>query len=653
MIEKKMNKKKNRTIIFRLNALFFTVFTLFAILILRLGFVQIVYGEEYKKASAATTTTNYTWNTPRGTIYDREGRSLVENDPIYTLTYTDSADQSDKSTYEIAEKLASIIEVDISKVKDRDKKDYWISKNRSEALKKLTDNELEELEDDEIYQLQLERITDDEIASLSDTEIEIYKIKSILDSSSASVKRIKEGLTTEEFARVNEQLDNLPGVDVKLDSQRKYIYGDTFKQLFGSIAHIPEESADLYTAAGYELSDLVGKSFLELQYESVLKGTKEEQSYTKDRTGGVTDSVTTKKGQTGKDLVLTLDIDLQQQVDAILEEELKKETTAEAAYVVMMNPKTGEILSLSGKRRDGSKISNETYGTIYNSYAMGSAVKGATVLTGFETGVISPGDVFLDAPITIGSTTKKSWRTMGLINDLTALERSSNVYMFHIAMKIAGYDYSTKKGFSDPEGAYETMRNYFAQFGLGVETGIDLPNEGTGYNGGVQRLGNLMDLAIGQFDTYTPLQLAQYISTIANDGYRMQPHLMKEVHDPDHTSEESGEVIQAFEPKVLNRISMSQAYIERVQEGLRRVMSGSQGTAASSFTGVSYNPAGKTGTAQVWNGSGYNYNLTLVGYAPYDNPEIAMSVVVTNVGNGNSTINKNIGRRILDAYFGE
>ena len=126
-----MTKKKNKTIQFRLNALFFTVFMLFAILILRLGVVQIVNGEEYKKASAATTTTNYTWNTPRGTIYDREGKVLVENDPIYTLSYTDSANQSDMSTYEIAEKLASIVDVDISKVKDRDKKDYWISKNRS------------------------------------------------------------------------------------------------------------------------------------------------------------------------------------------------------------------------------------------------------------------------------------------------------------------------------------------------------------------------------------------------------------------------------------------------------------------------------------------------------------------------------------------
>lgn len=649
----KKNKKKNKTTKFRLNAIFFTVFVMFTTLVLRLGYVQIVKGQEYKAASEATTTTTYTWNAPRGIIYDRDGNVLVENDPIYTLTYTDSADTSDMSTYEIAEKLAELVEIDITDVKDRDKKDYWIMKNSTEALEKVTDDELSELEDKEIYKLQLERITDDEINSLTDAEIKVYKIKAILDSSSASVKRIKEGLTTEEFAKVNEHLDTLPGIDVKLDSQRSYVYENTLRQIFGSIAQIPEESADEYTAAGYDLSDLVGKSFLELQYESVLRGTKEEQSYTQDRTGSVTDSVTTSTGQTGKDLVLTIDIDLQQQVDAIVEEELAKESTAESAYVVMMDPTTGEILSLSGKRRDGGKITEETYGTIYNSYAMGSAVKGATVLTGYQTGVISPGDTFVDAPITIGSTTKKSWQTMGLINDLTALERSSNVYMFHIAMKIAGYNYSTKSGFRDPETAYETMRKYFAEFGLGVETGIDLPSEGTGYNGGVQKLGNLMDLAIGQFDTYTPLQLAQYVSTIANDGVRMQPHLMKEIRDPNHSTDETGEVIEEFEATALNTVSMSKEYIERVQEGFHRVMTGSQGTAASTFRSASYDPAGKTGTAQVWNGSGYNYNLTLVGYAPYDNPEVAMSVVVTNVGNGSSVINKNIGKRILDAYFAD
>jgi len=646
-MDKKKTKKKKNFLMFRLNSIFFVVFLLFVMLILRLGYVQIVKGEDYKKESEKTITSTYTWNVPRGKIYDREGRVVVENEPIYTLTYSDSDNSSGESTLEIAEKLANLIKIDTSKVKDRDKKDYWIQINSEEALAKVSDKEREKLDDKEEYKLLLERITEEELATITEEELQIYAMKAVMDSDTASVKRIKEGLDTKEVAIVNERLSDLPGIDVKMDSQRKYVYGDTFKQLFGKISSIPAESADLYKALGYSLDDQVGKSFLELQYENLLKGTKEVQTTTTNRSGQITDSAITTTGQTGKDVVLTIDMELQQKVDQIVEEEFAKEPSAKGAYVVMMNPKTGEILAISGKKRDGSKIEDNTYGALYNAYAMGSTVKGATVLTGYETGVISPGDVLVDTPITIGGLTKKSWTTMGAINDLKALERSSNVYMFRIAMKIGKYDLNSKSGFKDPDTAYATMRYYFSQFGLGVKTGIDLPNEATGYNGGVQKLGNLMDFAIGQFDTYTTLQLVQYVSTIANDGYRVQPHLLKEVREPDHTSEELGEVINTFETKVLNRVDMSLENIQRVQLGFRQVMSGSQGTAASYFKGASYNPAGKTGTAEI----GSNYNLTLVEYAPYEDPEIAAAIVIDNINTSGSGINKKIGRRILDTYF--
>jgi len=398
---------------------------------------------------------------------------------------------------------------------------------------------------------------------------------------------------------------------------------------------------------------MVGTSFIEEQYEEWLRGTKEKQTYVTDQSGEVSELEEITPGETGKDLILTIDMDLQQKVEKILEEELKKEVNADSAYAVVMNPTTGDIIAMTGKEEENNQITDETHGVLYNSYAMGSAVKGATVLTGYETGVISPGNTFVDTPIKIpGTPTKKSYTNMGLINDLTALERSSNVYMFNIAMKIGEYDYNTKKGFNNPEKAYETMRKYFAQFGLGVETGIDLPYEATGYNGGVKQLGNLMDFAIGQFDTYTPLQLAQYVSTIANDGKRINPHLLKEVREPDHESGKLGAVIEEYTPNVINTIDMDLEYIDRVQEGFRRVMNGSQGTAASYFKDASYHPAGKTGTAQVVNEEGgYDYNLTLVGYAPYEQPEVAFAVVVPNVENSSSAINKNIGKRILDEYF--
>ncbi|WP_246010290.1 peptidoglycan D,D-transpeptidase FtsI family protein [Bacillus yapensis] len=635
-----------------MNILFLIAFLLFFILILRLGFIQIVKGEEYKSESEKTTTTVYAWDAPRGKIYDRNRNVLVDNEAVNTLTYKNVNGDSQNEKLELAKKLAELIEVDTERVTERDKKDFYILTRKEKAYGKLTEKEKKELDDDGEYKLILERITDKDLSALSDDEMEILAIKREMDIDSASENRIKSGLTLEEMAKVNERLGELPGINIKLDSKRKYVNGDTLRQIFGNVGQIPEEEAKSYKKDGYELSDLVGTSFLEQQYEKWLRGKKEKQTYVEGPTGEITDVKIT-PGETGKDLVLTIDLDFQQKVDKILEEELKSESQAESAYAVVTNPTTGEILAISGKKKSGTKIVDETYGTIYNSYAMGSAVKGATVLTGYETGVISPGDTFVDEPIKIsGTPIKKSYSNMGRINDLTALERSSNVYMFNIAMKIGEYDYAKRSGFRNPEKAYETMRKYFSQFGLGIETEIDLPKEAIGYNGGVQKLGNLMDFVIGQFDTYTPLQLAQYVSTIANDGKRVQPHFMKEVSEPNHVSGSPGEVIEEFEPNILNEVDMDLSYIERVQEGFRLVMNGSRGTATSYFKGVTYDPVGKTGTAQVSDGNGgYNYNLTLVGYAPYENPEIAISVVVPDVETDGSSINKYIGKRILDTYF--
>ncbi|MEH7256726.1 penicillin-binding transpeptidase domain-containing protein, partial [Bacillus toyonensis] len=168
---------------------------------------------------------------------------------------------------------------------------------------------------------------------------------------------------------------------------------------------------------------------------------------------------------------------------------------------------------------------------------------------------------------------------------------------------------------------------------------------------------------IGQYDTYTPLQLVQYISTIANGGYRMKPQIVQEIREQTAQKDEIGKVMHAIEPVVLNRIDMKEEYINQVKEGFRRVFQEGDGTGVRAFQKAPYKPAGKTGTAQtVYGGEsdiGRNekgdrrecYNLTLAGYAPYDDPEVAFSVVVPWVINDKSGINSDIGKEVLDAYF--
>jgi len=336
----------------------------------------------------------------------------------------------------------------------------------------------------------------------------------------------------------------------------------------------------------------------------------------------------------------------------------------------MMDPHTGEILALSGKQYAFNEEKNKyefndfAAGNFTTSYAVGSAVKGATVLTGYMTGVYSPGATLLDEPLTIKDTnSKSSWfnRAGGIwISDKKALERSSNVYMFKTAIAIGDGKY--RKGQSliiDKEKAFRVMRDHFGQFGLGIRTGIDLPGEQNGFRGSLELAdaGNVLDFSIGQYDTYTPLQLAQYVSTIANGGYRIQPRVVKEIRDPGEAGEDLGPLAQEMKPKVLNKVDASARGIKQVQEGFWNVFHGPQGTGIKYFNSPDISPlraAGKTGTAETRDRGRDVWNVTLVAYAPYEDPEIAMSVIVPSAylkTASSNNINMEIGQRALKAYF--
>jgi cell division protein FtsI/penicillin-binding protein 2 len=162
-----------------------------------------------------------------------------------------------------------------------------------------------------------------------------------------------------------------------------------------------------------------------------------------------------------------------------------------------------------------------------------------------------------------------------------------------------------------------------------------------------------LDFAIGQYDSYTPLQMAQYVSTIANGGYRVQPRIVKEIRDPADGKEEIGPVAAEIQPKVLNRINATEEWVKRVQSGFRGVFTEPLGTGRA-FAGEPYRPAGKTGTAETVDRGTRVWNLSLVAYAPYENPEVAMAVVVPSAyvkGGTPNHVNLDIGKRVLRAYF--
>ncbi|KEF37347.1 cell elongation-specific peptidoglycan D,D-transpeptidase [Schinkia azotoformans MEV2011] len=667
------NTKKKSHIPFRLNFLFFSVFLLFSIVILRLGVVQIVNGEEYTKELERTENIIVENPVPRGKIYDRKWRTIVDNEPVNAIVYSRMPGTSHEERLKVATQLAKYIEMpinDISEKDERDLKDYWLIKFPEKAKEKYTEKEFKELEDNELYKLQLKRITKEDISVFTPEELEVFKIKRELDRGyDLTLNIVKDHVSQTEFAVVSEHLSELPGIDIMTNWDRKYNYGTTFQTILGNVTQgLPAEKIDYYLARDYSRNDRIGASYIEQQYEDVLRGSKEKVKFIKDKSGNILDTEVVSEGERGQDLILTLDMELQKKVEQIIEEELMKAKKTvgnylmDRAFVVMMNPKTGEILSLAGKQlvTNNGKLEVQDFaiGTMTSQYEMGSAVKGATILTGYQTGAIKPGTFLYDEPLQIkGTKLTGSYTRMGSINDLTALKKSSNVYMFKTTINMANAVYRYNEPLNIQPKYFDMMRYYFSQFGLGVKTGIDLPNEASGYIGKETRPGLLLFMSIGQYDSYTPLQMAQYVSTIANGGYRMKPIIVKEIRKPTNDTE-MGNVQYEFKPDVLNKVDMDEKYVKRVQEGFRQVYQESGGTAYAYFGNAPYSPAGKTGTAQSqyygpkreYYGAS-TYNLSLVGYAPFDNPEVAFSVVVPWVSSDKHPINKYIGRRIMDAYF--
>jgi cell division protein FtsI/penicillin-binding protein 2 len=672
---------------FRLNVIIFSVFVLFSLLILRLGFLQIVYGDDFKRELTRKGDRTITNPVPRGKLLDRNQKVIVDNVPISAITYR-KVGSSQEEMLKTAEGLARLIDILTDKITERDKKDYWIIKNPKLADAKISKQEktlykANKLSDQDLYQLKLRRITNDELQKLSHDDLKvlsIYREFNLADETTPHIVK-NNGISPQEFAIVSENLQSLPGVDTITDWERSYAYNQTLKSVIGVVTKsdegLPAEKLQYYLSKGYGHSERVGKSYLEMQYDDILHGHHSKIKNITGAKGDIIETQTIEDGSRGKDLVLTIDMDLQMAIEKIIEDEMwaakkfPKTNLLDRAYVVLIEPHTGEILAMAGKRIERNKqnghleMSDDALGTYTTAYNVGSTVKGATILTGYKAGAITPGTVFDDQGLKIkGTPLKKSYAYLGLINDINALKKSSNVYMFHTAIKIAKghYEYNKPLQLGDPM-AMEKIRNSFAAYGLGTRTGIDLPNEQSGLKGTSKLPGFMLDLVIGQYDTYSTMQLAQYASVIANRGYRMKPFLVKQILQPEDAEKKIGTLFKEIHPKVLNSIDAKNEWFDRVQLGFKKVMQEPGGTAYEFFKDAPYSPAGKTGTAQAFYDGPMRHqfgkeppavmNLSLVGYAPSNHPEIAMAVLVPWAfqGEKDNRINVKIGRRVLDKYF--
>ena len=683
LTKRKLKKKKKKSHIpFRLNLLFLIVFFSFIALISRLAYIQLVKGDEFVALVQRTETTTAKKSVPRGSIYDSQGRVLVGNKPKLAINYTRPADVKTSTMLEIAKKLTTLISVDASELKERDLKDYWVATNPDKVDSLLTADEKkkiakENLSTSQTYEMQLEHIPNDEL-NYSDAEKQVIAIFTKMNSAYAlsTVTLKNEGVTEQEVAKISERLGELRGVDVDSDWDREYPMGDMLKTILGTVSSektgLPSDKVKSLLAQGYSLNDRVGTSYLEEQYETVLSGTKTVVKSQTNTKGEVVNSTETYPGKGGSNLVLTIDTEFQKKIEDIATKSVEAMTdpAADRVYIVVMNPKNGDVLGITGKKKkfdanfNSTGVEDDALGAINNSFGMGSVVKPVTVLLGYMDGAITlENNTIVDEPIEFeASKPKSSWFNRNgkiELTDLDALERSSNVYMIKLAMKMGGQKEYEKGGRLNINlSLFDKLREYYAQFGLGVRTGIDLPNEGKGYNGGTADAFSALDFAFGQFDLYTPLQLAQYMSTIANGGTRIAPRLVKEIHETS-PSGGIGNLEDVVPTKIMNSIQVSKEILDHIKEGLYRVTHGENGTSATTFRTYSPEVAGKTGTVEAfYSGPNPAYkneaveNSTFISYAPYDNPEIVVAVVAPYFKDGlPSDYAAKVAKQVYDAYF--
>lgn len=673
------NKDLSLLITKRYHFLIVLIIILFLIISIRLFKLQIIDYEDYQsKLTVATEKTVEGTSAPRGRIYDRNYNLLVDNEAVKTIYYKKQTGITTKEEITLAYKIADMIEVDYSSLSTYRLKNFYYQNNFESCQALITNEERDQykkrkLTDKDLLDLIFSRITEEDLSNYTEIDKEAAYIYYLMNKGYSYAEKIikNKNVSEVEYAKISENIDNLKGFNTKLDWVRIYLYGSTFKSILGTVSSdtqgIPEELANIYLKKGYSLDDRVGISYLEYQYEDYLKGTKPVYKVGKNNNYEIVSF-----GSRGNDIVLTIDIELQKYLEDTLSEEVMN-TSYEPntpyynrSFAIISNPKTGEILAMSGKQvrttDSGTKeIVDYTPGVVTLPVTPGSVVKGASMLVGYKYGAINIGDIQTDECIKIKDTPEKcSWRTMGDIDDLYALRYSSNVYQYKIAIKVGEGNYEYNKPLKIKKDAFNKYRSMYQSFGLGVKTGIDLPVESLGYTGTSILPGHLLDFAIGQYDTYTPIQLSQYINTIANGGQRLKPYLLKEVYSPSANKEEVfGELIYANSKKVLGTIPVEKKYIDRVRLGFNQVITDGLGYG---YMGDYYNSSGKTGTSQSFidtNSDGVvdteTITTSFVGYSPSDNPKMSIVVVSPDISTPESNYQSNATKRIsaslVNKYF--
>lgn len=668
----------------RFNILSALVYMIGLVLIFQLFNLQIVHGAEYRAQSNTRLTRESTIKAARGDIKDSTGNSLVTTKMTFDLEiYKTKVD--DQTLNEALLKLIHILEANGDSYNDNlplTVEPYAFKQTAEEEQKKWKKQ----------YKIDENATAEEAFAAMKEkynitTEdpIEARKVMAIRYEisrngySNTKTVSIATNITRESEQQIREQNAEFPGITIVTEPMVSYTSGTLASHILGQLGRINEEELkgkeDIY-----EADDLIGKTGIEYVFEEYLKGKDGKKQIDMTVDGTVTEEYVVEEAIAGSDVILTIDANLQKVAEEALKTNIQKiangefrdQSDADAGAIVVMKVDTGEVLAMASYPdyepelfvTGISKEKNEEYqnsGTaplvnraISGEYAPGSTYKMITAITGLETGAITTTEKINDTGVYPRGHNPVCWyytsyrRGHGYLNVSDAIKHSCNYFFYEVGYRTG----------------IENLYKYSTYFGLGQKTGIELPSERSGNaahaenvpNNGQWYVSDTLSSAIGQsYNNFTPIQMAKYISMLANGGKNIDVTLIKTIQKADGT-EVSKEEIDNFVSQKLGttetteQISINPDNLQAVLEGMRGVTSESGGTAYSYFRNFDIEVGGKTGSAQAGRNGEEITNAWFVGFAPYDDPEIAVVVLVENGGHGGYTAEA--ARDVIAQYFG-
>lgn len=674
--------KDDRNTNLRYNLITILVYIVGIVLIVQLFNLQIVNGKEYRETSNTRLSRETVIKAARGSIKDRTGNLLVTtkmgfNIELYkTKINTTTLNKTILNTIKILENnndkyinnLPILIEPFKFTIDDEESQVNWKKENdiKEDATPEQCFYELKEK-----YKIEQDNI------------LEAYKIMvvryEISRNGYSSIRpvTIAKDVSRESAVKLGEQSIYFPGISATNEPMVSYPSGSLASHILGYVGNITETELDGREDT-YGINDVIGKVGIQYVFEEYLRGKDGIKQLDMSVDGTITDEYITQEAVAGSDVILTIDANLQAATEKALANNIKKiasggfskRSDAKAGAAVVMNVKTGEILAMasypyyepelfvngiSQKKLDeynkGDNIFNRAISGVY---APGSTFKMITAIAGLETGVITPTEKINDIGVYKKAHEPACWiwnsygMSHGWLNVTEAITHSCNYFFYEV-----GY-----------RATIDNIAKYAKYYGLGEKTNVELPMEEKGIvatrdkakeRGDEWQIGETLSAAIGQsYNSYTPIQMAKYISMLANGGEPIDVTIVKSINDVNGNQVSKEDITKFVNAKLgltkekKENLNIKKENIDAILKGMKGVTSEEGGTAYSTFANFNIELGGKTGSAQT-DVQG-KINGWFVGFAPYEEPEIAVVVLVENAGSGSYTAE--VARDILQEYFG-